>query len=184
MGQWNNEFKMIKRRFYTFFSILLIAFAPQILMAQTADVTAGCQPLRVNFTPPEGATSFFWDFKDGGTSTLENPSNVFVNPGTFEVDFSSSQGGAVVGTITITVAARPTVQIEAIPASGCSPLDVEFRNITELPDGVEVTNAQWVFDDGTQATGNTVNKTYPTEGTFSVSLALTTTSDNLSLIHI
>ena len=178
MGQWNNEFKMIKRRFYTFFSILLIAFAPQILMAQTADVTAGCQPLRVNFTPPEGATSFFWDFKDGGTSTLENPSNVFVNPGTFEVDFSSSQGGAVVGTITITVAARPTVQIEAIPASGCSPLDVEFRNITELPDGVEVTNAQWVFDDGTQATGNTVNKTYPTEGTFSVSLALTTTSDN------
>jgi PKD repeat protein len=38
--------------------------------AQTADVNSGCVPLKVNFTAPAGASTFYWDFKDGASSVL------------------------------------------------------------------------------------------------------------------
>jgi PKD repeat protein len=61
--------------------------------AQTADVNSGCVPLKVNFTAPVGASTFYWDFKDGASSVLQNPSNVFINPGTYNVEFRATATG-------------------------------------------------------------------------------------------
>ena len=54
--------------------------------AFSADVTSGMQPLTVHFNstasdPGEGDTiaSWAWDFGDGGTSTLQNPTYIFEN---------------------------------------------------------------------------------------------------------
>tara|TARA_R110000868_G_scaffold243770_5_gene499805 strand:+ start:2775 stop:5048 length:2274 start_codon:yes stop_codon:yes gene_type:complete len=52
----------------------------------TADVTFGCIPLSVNFTNlTVNASSYYWDFGNGITSTLVNPSANFINAGGYTV---------------------------------------------------------------------------------------------------
>ena len=168
---------MIKNRF-TYLSIVVISLLSSIgLYAQTSDITSGCIPLRVDFTAPTDATTFFWDFKDGATSTLVNPSNLFTVPGTYEVEFRASETGAVVGTITIEVADKLDLSIAADPMSGCAPLDVTFMNTTVIPNGVEVVSQIWVFDDGTSVTGESVMKSYTDAGMFAVALEVVTNNE-------
>lgn len=53
----------------------------------TADVVSGSSPLDVQFTDTSSptATSWFWDFGDGDTSTLQNPSHTYSTPGSYNV---------------------------------------------------------------------------------------------------
>ena len=54
----------------------------------TADVYKGCSPLEVNFTATatsnEAITSWYWTFDDGDTSSLQNPTHVFVKDTTYK----------------------------------------------------------------------------------------------------
>jgi len=169
---------MIKNHFSHLLIVVLFIVSGIGLHAQTADVTAGCIPLRVNFTAPTDATTFFWDFKDGSTSELANPVNLFNAPGTFEVEFRASETGAVIGTITIEVADKLDLTFATEPMSGCAPLDVTFTNTTSIPDGVELLSQRWVFNDGTSVSGETIMKTFPDAGLFPVVLEINTTSES------
>ncbi|MDF2449762.1 MAG: hypothetical protein K0R26_2266 [Bacteroidota bacterium] len=52
----------------------------------TADPILGVSPLPVNFTnTSSGAATYTWNFNDGNTSVLSDPSNTFENPGTYSV---------------------------------------------------------------------------------------------------
>jgi PKD repeat protein len=51
--------------------------------------TSGEVPLNVNFTDQStGATSWSWDFGDGGTSSAQNPSYEYTSAGTYTVELS------------------------------------------------------------------------------------------------
>jgi PKD repeat protein len=54
---------------------------PDVFSSFTMDKNSGCHPLSVNFTPPSNniPVSWLWDFGDGGSSSLANPSHVFLN---------------------------------------------------------------------------------------------------------
>ncbi|MBK7143547.1 MAG: S8 family serine peptidase [bacterium] len=56
----------------------------------SADVQLGGAPLTVNFTDESTvpATSILWDFGDGGTSTVTNPSHIYTQPGLYDVTLS------------------------------------------------------------------------------------------------
>jgi len=57
----------------------------------TADVRVGPAPLTVQFTDQSGvagATAWAWDFGDGATSDLRNPSHTYTQEGTFTVRLS------------------------------------------------------------------------------------------------
>ncbi len=59
--------------------------------AFTADVTSGPSPLTVQFTDTStvpGATSWHWEFGDGTTSTLQNPSHTYTEDGLYTVRLS------------------------------------------------------------------------------------------------
>jgi PKD repeat protein len=64
--------------------------------APTADFSAspleGLVPLMVNFVDHSvgGATSWLWEFGDGKTSTQQNPTHVYVLPGTYTVSLTVS----------------------------------------------------------------------------------------------
>jgi PKD repeat protein len=62
--------------------------------AFTANVTSGFAPLSVQFNNSTTGTSptYLWDFKDDGTatSTLENPSYTYTQPGTYNVKLSAT----------------------------------------------------------------------------------------------
>ncbi|MES2620863.1 MAG: PKD domain-containing protein, partial [Bacteroidota bacterium] len=75
----------------------------------------GCAPLIVNFSDiGVNATSWLWTFGDGGTSTLENPTHTFINPGTYQVrligyDSASCSGVILTDTAFATVVVRSSV---------------------------------------------------------------------------
>jgi len=56
-----------------------------------ANVTYGPAPLAVTFTDTStgGATSWFWDFGDGSTSTEQNPVHTYFIPGTYNVTLTA-----------------------------------------------------------------------------------------------
>ncbi|AKB49259.1 Chitin binding protein (plasmid) [Methanosarcina barkeri str. Wiesmoor] len=57
----------------------------------TASVTSGAAPLSVQFNDSsENATAWSWDFGDGQTSTVQNPSHTYSIPGTYTVSLNVS----------------------------------------------------------------------------------------------
>lgn len=57
------------------------------------DPGVGCRPLRVNFTDKSlwtDPSTYHWDFGDGGTSTAQNPSYTYNEPGVYTVTLSAT----------------------------------------------------------------------------------------------
>ncbi|MDY5968869.1 MAG: PKD domain-containing protein, partial [Bacteroidales bacterium] len=54
---------------------------------------AGCAPLTTFFENTGRGDSFFWDFGDGTTSTLENPSHTYAIPGSYTVTLVARLSG-------------------------------------------------------------------------------------------
>lgn len=154
---------------------LIALLLPVIIFSQSADVNKGCAPLTVAFTPPTGAQTYFWDFKDGGSSNLANPNNIFTTPGIYNVEFRKTPTGPVEATIVITVWPKPDIKISAVSESGCRPLQVQFTDTTKLSGNVQVLNRLWVFGDGGSA-ANLLNPqhTYSSAGIFTVSVEYST----------
>lgn len=53
----------------------------------------GCAPFTVNFADSSGAVSWLWNFGDGATSNLSNPSHTYTEPGTYTVSLSTQSNG-------------------------------------------------------------------------------------------
>ena len=71
-----------------------------------------------------------WNFGDGNTSTLENPTNTYVSNGTYSVTLTETNS---LGTNTTTMtgyivvgAAAPVASFSATPMDGTAPLMVQF----------------------------------------------------------
>src|SRR5689334_3625341 len=90
----------------------------------TANQTSGCSPLNVQFNNTStGAVSFFWDFGDGNTSTLANPSNIYSNAGSFNVMLvatsSLGQSDTLIAPGFITVNQNPVAAFTAQTLVAC-----------------------------------------------------------------
>jgi hypothetical protein len=78
-----------------------------------ANVVSGYAPLTVTFTDTSlnGPTSWLWNFGDGNTSILQNPTNTYIQSGLYTVSLTASNGAGS-NTITqinyIAVAVQPT----------------------------------------------------------------------------
>jgi PKD repeat protein len=145
--------------------------------AFTADVIEGTVPFAVTFTDQStnDPTTWSWDFGDGGTSTLQNPSHEYTTPGTFTVRLTATNTDGhdieeKVGYIT----ARPPVpapvaSFTQTPSSGLAPLAVTFMDqSTNSP-----TSWSWDFGDGSTSTEQSPSHTYSAFGVYTVSLTAT-----------
>lgn len=58
----------------------------------TGSPTSGYNPLNVTFTDSSSntPTSWYWEFGDGNTSTLQNPSHVYLSSGTYNVNLKAT----------------------------------------------------------------------------------------------
>ncbi len=83
----------------------------QLYVSITAQPTSGVYPLAVSFaTTQSGGTGPFtysWNFGDGGTSTLQNPSHTYTTSGTFLATLSvtDSKANVASSSVSITVSA-------------------------------------------------------------------------------
>ena len=84
--------------------------------AFTGTPVGGCAPLAVSFTDAStgSATSWNWDFGDGGTSTLQNPSHTYAAAGVYDVSLTATNAAGA-NTLTrtgqVTVSAAPVAAV-------------------------------------------------------------------------
>lgn len=141
----------------------------------TCDVMTGIAPLTVNFTSTSTGTitAFLWDFGDGGTSTIQNPSHLFSNAGNYTVILTvTGPGGSNSMSKTITVtqssSSTPVASFTTDVSSGAAPLTVNF---TSTSTG-NITSYSWSFGDGGTSTAQNPSHTYYSNGTYSASLTV------------
>jgi trimeric autotransporter adhesin len=152
-----------------------LTLAPLPLAARFSGTpTAGGFPLTVAFTDlSQGRpTSWTWDFGDGTTSTLENPTHVYTSPGSYTVSLRvrNAAGDVQLATQTNYVNVQPlAANFTATPTTGAAPLAVTF---TDTSTG-DPTAWSWNFGDGTTSTQRNPSKTYANPGSYTVSLTVT-----------
>lgn len=155
--------------------LVLLLFSSSNTWAQSANETEGCAPLLVNFTAPGSSSSYYWDFDDGGTSTVKDAVHTFTQVKAHNVQFKESQDGAVIGTVIITIYPKPKPSFASDPSGGCAPLLVQFSNTSTVASGITVTKYSWVFGDGAGDAGNpNPSHTYLNTGEYTVGFQLTT----------
>ena len=177
--------KPMKYILSTVLTAILLLFSLVNLTAQSASVTEGCAPLIVEFQAPSGQSAFFWDFKNGNNSSLANPTETFQDPGVYEVSFSNANGGAAIGTVTITVYAKPDLVFAGDPAGGCAPLPVQFSNSSSIDAGITAAGVSWNwnFGDGAADQTEAPAHTFEQSGSYNVSLQLISPVTNCSVVE-
>lgn len=156
--------------------------------APTADFegtpTTGDAPLMVAFTDlsVDSVNTWLWDFGDGGSSTDQNPSHEYVNPGDFTVSLTvTGPGGSdtIVKTNYITASyPAPTADFEGTPTSGDIPLMVAFTDLSV--DSVDTW--LWDFGDTGSSTDQNPSHEYTSPGDFTVSLTVTGPGGNDTIV--
>jgi trimeric autotransporter adhesin len=137
-----------------------------------ATPTRGGPPLTVNFSDlSEGVpTSWAWDFGDGDTSTLRNPTHTYTAVGNYTASLTVTDAGGNTSTKTVGIVVEPlAAEFSATPTSGPAPLATTF---TDLSTG-SPTSWAWDFGDGTTSTAQNPSHTYTAPGTYTVSLTVT-----------
>jgi gliding motility-associated-like protein len=142
----------------------------------TATPVAGCSPLLVNFTNQStNATSWQWDLGNGVTSTQQNPSTIYTNPGTYTVTLiatNASGSQTLTRTGYITVNAPPAPDFSATNTAGCFPLRPQFTDLS-VPGSGTITSWSWNFGGGNTSTLQNPQFTYINSGNYAVSLTVT-----------
>ena len=148
-----------------------------VVLPPTADFegipTDGCAPMTVEFTDltTGDATGWTWTFGDGQNSNLQNPTNVYANPGIYDVTLlvtgpEGSDSKTILDYITV---GTPVVANWASGSStGPAPLTVNFLDLTTGAAGRE-----WDFGDGATSTDQYPVHIYTDPGTYTVMMIAT-----------
>jgi PKD repeat protein len=124
---------------------------------------------------PDGTiTNFAWNFGDGATSALPDPSHVYSHAGTYNVSLTvtDNRGGTNTASTSLTVTA-PNILPNAKASKTCGGLTCSFDGSNSFdPDGT-IVGYSWDFGDGVTGSGATIDHTYEFPGVYSVSLVVT-----------
>ena len=95
-----------------------------------------------------------WDFGDGNTSQLLNPTHSYAQEGVYNVIFTASnQCGSVSSEVTVNVNSFPTAGFTANVTRGCSGLEVSYTDVSSP----NTTSWNWTFPGGTPSTSTLQN---------------------------
>ena len=125
-----------------------------------------------------GATplSYLWNFGDSTFSTLPSPTHTFTSSGTFNVTLLTTAANG------LTASASQQIIIQAVPnptfvapiSSNCAPASININNTTPSVAG---SSYLWNFGNGsTSILENPPAQTFNTNGSFTVSLTITTSA--------
>ena len=139
-----------------------------------SDQQIGCTPLNVEFTSTStGATSYHWDLGNGNSSTLANPSNLYITPGTYTITLIAYDGlgnsDTAVMVNYITVVGKPTADFNSPVLASC----LDGNSFTFTNTSVGSTTYLWDFGDGTTSSLPNPIHSYTLQGSFTITLIAT-----------
>ena len=154
-----------------------IRILPKLIIKFIADDTTNCNaPFTVNFTNQSlNGISYFWQFGDGATSTLESPNHTYNIQGSYTVKLKVTNINGCVDSLIKTnyiVIKRPVISLINLPDSSCAPFTKTFSASINTVD--PVVNYLWNLGDGSTSSSKTPTNTYNTPGIYSISLKTTT----------
>ncbi|MBC7776365.1 MAG: PKD domain-containing protein [Phycisphaerae bacterium] len=147
--------------------------------------TSAANSLTVTFTnTTTGATSYAWDFGDGGNSSAVNPSHTYANDGTYTVILSATNAcGTTTKTQSVTVASTPSAGFTASTNAGCAPLTVQFTNTSSS----NASAYDWQFPGGNPSSSTAQNPPsveYALPGTYTVTLTVSNAAGSSTATRI
>ncbi len=135
------------------------------------DVNTNVYVASFNNTTSGGATSYAWNFGDGGTSNLENPTHTYPGDGTYTVTLTATNAcGTSTSTEIVNITSLPQANFSANSTSGCAPFTVQFNDESSS----NATSWSWSFPGGNPSSSTQQNPTvtYNAAGTYTVSLTV------------
>lgn len=107
-----------------------------------------------------------WDFGDGGTSLVQNPTHLYVDTGAYQVQLIISGGTGCLDSIT------QNVYVDSIPTADFAFTSVCTNDLTVFTDNSTFSpdDYLWNFGDGNFSAVSNPSHTYTTAGTYSVNL--------------
>ena len=146
----------------------------------TADLTWDCTGLDCEFSDAssdhEGSLALWqWDFGDGATADVQNPSHTFADGGTYTVALTvtDDEGSTASVSKQVTVSVPgPNTDPVANFSAGCGGLTCAFTDLSTDSDGT-VTGWSWSFGDGGTSTARNPSRTYGAGGDYTVTLTVT-----------
>ncbi len=164
------------------FSHLLLITAYASVFSQTIDFSAdnisGCAPLLVTFSDLSTGNpdSWQWDFgkTSNNTSSEQNPSTTYTEPGVYSVKLTVSVNGSTSSTIKeqyIVVHHDPSPDFAFTQSASCKPSAVNFQDLSS-DDFNDIVSWHWVFGDGNNSTEQNPTNTYMTPGEYDVTLTI------------
>jgi uncharacterized protein (TIGR02145 family) len=146
--------------------------APEVYFS--ADTTFGNPPCEIVFTDlsSNNPTVWEWDFGDGFTSTIQNPSHTYNDIGLYTVILKAYNGGGL-----STEVKEDYIQVDGLPTSnfssdtnyGEAPFTVSFFDESL---STSTFSWQWDFGDGNTSTDVNPTHTYDSIGDFNVTLTI------------
>ncbi len=147
----------------------------------TANRTSGCINLDVQFTnTTNGGSNFIWDFGDLTTFSGKTPAiHQYTTNGFFTVKLTATGKNGCVGTTTMTSLIHtlpPSVNFVGNPLNGCTPLNVQFIDLSSSPNTDPIISWEWDFGDlGDLGTPTLQNPTHTfTTGKYDIKLKIKT----------
>lgn len=168
--------KTILTFFLLFSAVLIYAQGPTANF--TTATSSGCSPLVVDFQDQStgNPTAWFWDFGNGATSTLRNPSTTYFNEGVYSVKLTvtnAAGSNTLTRTNLITIYGKPSPAFKVSDSTGCYPLRAQFTDLSGASTGTANTSWFWDFGDGSQSTQQNPLHAFTSSGSFAVTLKVT-----------
>ncbi len=148
-----------------------IVIVPPLPTANFLGQGEGCVPLTVSFTNTSWqAQAYQWNFGDGGTSTADNPTYTYNQPGTYSVSLTAfginGNSSTVVKVDSVVVHPRANAFFVLQPDEVIVPSQPVFTyNLSS-----NATNYSWDFGDGTTSAEFNPVHFYTEAGTYDVQL--------------
>lgn len=134
---------------------------------------AFCPPLLVSFTDQSSsdAVAWQWDFGNGSTSGIQNPSHIYTQSGTYTITLVVTNANGCTDTIVmpdLVTLSGPVGDFSFFPDTvGCPPYEITYQS-----NATNATQYTWDFGDGSLGNGQTATHTYTNTGAFIPSLIL------------
>ena len=157
------------------------------------DTTSGCYPFPVSFnnlSVTEGSVEYEWDFGEGATSTLINPTHIYNSNGLFDVSLTLRTTDKCIDTLSLVKvnaidvsldSSKNKIAFDYFPKVGCPPLLVQFSD-SSFTEG-EAAYA-WDFGTGVGSFEQNPRNTYEDTGYYDIGLILFSTTKCVDTLRL